>query len=121
MRHLCRFVKPCGIFWDYVAQLSQGVNRDVFVAFTVLLIAKATKTSRFIRRFLFTGEKMGYSIKNIPQWQQGGAVARNMTPLGYFGAPAEYERDRQEVREYFYALPKMYAEAISGFLESQNV
>ena len=37
--------------------------------------------------------------QDIPRWQQGGKVAREMTPLGYFGAPAEYEGDLKKLNK----------------------
>lgn len=57
---------------------------------------------------------------DVPRWQQGGEAARAMTPMGYFGAPAEYERDLEEVRKYFHALPGMYAEAIAAVINHQG-
>lgn len=57
---------------------------------------------------------------DVPQWQQGGAATREMMPLGYFGAPANYENDRDQVSQYFRALPEMYAEAIAGALSKRK-
>lgn len=60
------------------------------------------------------------TFADIPTWQHGGETARQMTPQGYFGDPAAYERDLTEVRKYFDALPRMYAEAIAGVLHCQG-
>ncbi|MBN1139691.1 MAG: creatininase family protein [Anaerolineae bacterium] len=60
------------------------------------------------------------SFEDVLTWQQGGSAARHMTPLGYFGAPADYETYLGPVRAYFDALPRMIAETIARFLAGQG-
>jgi len=60
------------------------------------------------------------TYSDVPRWQQGGATAREMTPLGYFGAPADYKRDLEEIQKYYDALPGMYAEAIANVIKNKT-
>lgn len=134
-------MRACAVREDYIAPMIGFTGQEPHVIFArtpqlegdapepafAEIHAGAIETGLMLRYFpdlvntelAKTLEPTCLTYADIPAWQQGGETARSLTPNGYFGAPADYEKSLPSVFAYFDALPVLFADAIAGDLEKR--